>query len=110
MPRRPCIHHPCPLFAEPGKSRCPVHEAELQRAKWLRNPNRDLDYRRAKREVAKLLPIPCSLCGNPITHLGHDRWSLTFDHIVSVADGGSNDLSNLRAAHKHCNSSRGRGR
>lgn len=108
MPRRPCIEVRCPLLAQPGKARCSVHEAELQRAKWQRNPNRDMAYRRAKAAVAKHLPIPCALCGQPITHLGHDRWSLTFDHIVSVADGGTNDLSNLRPAHKSCNSARGR--
>jgi 5-methylcytosine-specific restriction endonuclease McrA len=110
MPFRPCVEARCPLMAQPGKARCREHQAVLERHRWLRNPNRDNGYRRAKRQVAKLLPIPCSLCGNPITHLGHDRWSLTFDHIVSVADGGSNDLANLRPAHKSCNSSRGRGR
>jgi 5-methylcytosine-specific restriction endonuclease McrA len=110
MPKRPCIEHPCPMVAELGKARCAVHEAELQRQKWQVNPNRDMAYRRAKAAVARQLPIPCSLCGGPITHLGHDRWSLTFDHIVPVSLGGTNELSNLRAAHKHCNSSRGRGR
>jgi 5-methylcytosine-specific restriction endonuclease McrA len=54
--------------------------------------------------VAKQLPIPCSLCGDPITHLGHDRMSLTFDHIVPVSLGGTNELENLRPAHKGCNS------
>jgi hypothetical protein len=49
VPRRPCIEFPCPMLAVPGKARCRIHEAQLQRAKWARNPNRDMGYRRLKR-------------------------------------------------------------
>jgi 5-methylcytosine-specific restriction endonuclease McrA len=109
MPKRPCIEWPCRSLAVPGRARCVEHEAELQRRKWAKNPNRDMAYRRAKRAMAKLLPVPCSLCGALIDHLGHDRWSLTFDHVVPASLGGTNELGNLRAAHKSCNSARGRG-
>jgi 5-methylcytosine-specific restriction endonuclease McrA len=40
----------------------------------------------------------CWLCGLP----GAD----TVDHIVGLADGGTNQLDNLRAAHLSCNCSR----
>jgi hypothetical protein len=38
------------------------------------------------------------------THLGHDPMSLTFDHIVPVSLGGTNELEKLRPAHKGYNS------
>lgn len=41
----------------------------------------------------------CHLCGMP----GAD----TADHILPRALGGTDDLDNLRPAHKSCNSSRG---
>jgi 5-methylcytosine-specific restriction endonuclease McrA len=64
-------------------------------------------YRRLKRIV--VLPVPCAICGEPITHFGHDGASHTFDHITPWSEASSNDPSNLRHAHKSCNSSRGRG-
>ena len=42
----------------------------VQRAKRARNPNRDMAYRRLKRQV--VLPVPYSICGGAITHFGHD--------------------------------------
>jgi 5-methylcytosine-specific restriction endonuclease McrA len=45
----------------------------------------------------------CAIC----TGTGTADDPLTADHVVSPRDGGSNDLSNLRAAHRSCNSSRG---
>jgi hypothetical protein len=107
MPRRPCIEYPCCELAEPGKARCVRHQAVLERAKWARNPNRDMGYRRLKRQV--VLPVPCGICGEAITHFGHDGASHTFDHVTPWSEAPSNDPSNLRHAHKSCNSSRGRG-
>jgi hypothetical protein len=94
------------MLAVPGKARCSVHEAELQRAKWQRSPNRDMDYRRLKRLV--VWPVECGMCHQQITHFGHDGASHTFDH-TPWSEAPSNDPSNLRHAHKRCNSSRGRG-
>jgi hypothetical protein len=83
MPRLPCIEHPCPLLAEPGKPRCATHEAERERAKWLRNPNRDNTYRRLKRQV--VLPVPCAICSENIAHFGHGGGSHTFDQITPLS-------------------------
>lgn len=41
----------------------------------------------------------CHLCGKP----GAD----SVDHLVPVAHGGTDEVTNLAAAHKACNSSRG---
>jgi 5-methylcytosine-specific restriction endonuclease McrA len=47
--------------------------------------------------------LPCHICGRPFTQ----RADITADHIVPVARGGSNDISNLSPAHLSCNSRRG---
>jgi hypothetical protein len=47
-------------------------------------PNRDVGYRRLKRQV--VLPVPCAICGQPITHFGHDGGSHAFDHITPWSD------------------------
>jgi len=62
---------------------------------------------------------PCALCHKPMLYEEdfppdqRERWWLhpmaaTADHIVLVADGGTNALSNLRPAHRSCNSKRNR--
>jgi hypothetical protein len=108
VPRRPCIEHPCRELAVGGKARCATHRALLETAKWQRNPNRGMGYRRLKRLV--VLPVPCGICGEAITHFGSDGASHTFDHLTPWSVAPSNDPSNLGHAHKSCNSSRGRGR
>lgn len=35
-------------------------------------------------------------------------WMPTIDHVVRLADGGSNNIANLRAAHRACNEHAGR--
>lgn len=48
-------------------------------------------------------------CGLPVdrTLRFPDPWSASVDHIVLVANGGSNDASNLRLTHLDCNKRRG---
>lgn len=41
----------------------------------------------------------CHLCGKP----GAD----SADHVIPYAEGGGDDVANLRPAHKACNSKRG---
>jgi 5-methylcytosine-specific restriction endonuclease McrA len=109
MARRPCITPGCTRLAAPGKPRCNACQQQVDRAKWSTNPNRDPAYRAARAAVAASLPVPCGLCGGPIDHIGHDAKALTLDHIVAWSDGGTNSHTNLRPAHKGCNSARGRG-
>lgn len=52
----------------------------------------------------------CHLCHKPIDlelAYPHSR-SASIDHLVPVADGGSNDATNLALAHLACNIRRGR--
>ncbi|MFJ2144164.1 HNH endonuclease [Glutamicibacter sp. NPDC087831] len=44
----------------------------------------------------------CHLCGKSIA--GLEDYSI--DHVVPRAQGGSNELSNLRSSHRACNYSR----
>jgi hypothetical protein len=75
-----------------------MHQAELERRKWLCNPNRDMGYRRLKRQV--VLPVPCDICGGAITHFGRLGGSHAFEHITPLSVARNNDPANLRHAHK----------
>lgn len=44
----------------------------------------------------------CALCGKPLTS------GFTIDHIVPLARGGTNDISNFQAVHYQCNILKGR--
>lgn len=56
-------------------------------------------YRRNRAIILAKSDI-CHLCGLP----GAD----TADHVIPYADGGTDDIGNLRPAHEQCNKSRGR--
>jgi endogenous inhibitor of DNA gyrase (YacG/DUF329 family) len=51
----------------------------------------------------------CHICNNLIDpNLGRlDRMAMTMDHLIPVALGGTDDVDNLKPAHRSCNSSRG---
>lgn len=51
----------------------------------------------------------CQLCGEPVDPAvdPRTRWGATLDHITPRSLGGSHDSSNLRLAHRRCNSVRG---
>ena len=52
----------------------------------------------------------CKLCGEPVDTAAdpqRDDWAPTLDHIIPRSKGGTHDVSNLRTAHRWCNSVRG---
>ena len=52
----------------------------------------------------------CMLCGEPADASADPQrgdWSPTLDHIIPRSKGGTHDASNLRTAHRWCNSVRG---
>ena len=54
----------------------------------------------------------CAICDQPLDHTAdpRSRWAPSADHIVPLSLGGAaTSLSNLRAVHYGCNSSRGNG-
>ena len=50
--------------------------------------------------VAKNSSNICAICGKPIFSYQED---FSVDHITPLSRGGTNDISNLRATHKFCN-------
>jgi 5-methylcytosine-specific restriction endonuclease McrA len=68
--------------------------------------------RRLRVAVIATYGVNCWLCGKPIVKgLGKARAStdldgFSVDHVVPVALGGTNDLDNLRPAHRQCNNER----
>ena len=58
----------------------------------------DPAYQRNRREILQGEPM-CYLCGRA----GAD----TADHIIPIFQGGTNDIENLRPAHRACNSAKG---
>lgn len=53
----------------------------------------------------------CHLCRKmvDVSLPGTDRMGPTVDHLVPIADGGLDELVNVRLAHRQCNCARGRG-
>ncbi|MCV0334082.1 HNH endonuclease [Microbacterium sp.] len=48
----------------------------------------------------------CHICGGPIDYSlkWPDPMCFVVDHLVAIANGGSDQLSNKAASHNHCNS------
>lgn len=92
--RRPCRTVGCGHLQP-----CPVHR---ERA-WVRPSRaaavrtRGATWQRLVAEVIADEPV-CYLCGA--------RASETADHVVPLAEGGTNDRSNLRGACRRCNRSK----
>lgn len=51
----------------------------------------------------KLLDKPWGLCGEPIDQ----KAEFTLDHIVPLSKGGKTEWTNLQAAHRVCNLTKG---
>lgn len=51
---------------------------------------------------------PCSICGAPIDYsLPHrDPGEFVVDHVVPLARGGRDDITNKAAAHRACNAAK----
>lgn len=98
---RPCLD--CQRATRNG-SRCPTceraHEARRDRRRGTRTQRGyDNDWLRVSRQVLERDGYVCQLCGLP--------GATTADHVVPKARGGSDDPSNLVAAHNPCNARKG---
>lgn len=99
-----CAETGCGAKIPAGRPRCARHS----RRPWHDRPSRqsrgyDGTYERARRALLEAQPEPrfCWLCGLPIA-----ARDLEVDHRVPLAEGGSNDVSNLALAHRWCNQAR----
>ena len=71
-------------------------------------PHDDPVYRANRailKRTSKRYAEPCARCGEPIDYSAHylEPSAFTAGHIVAVVDGGTHQLSNLRAEHRGCN-------
>ncbi len=93
-----CNEPGCPDLVPTGKNRCPAHApkpwAGSTRGKATASPA----WRKLRARILKRDGGRCYICGGP----GAD----TVDHILSVANGGTDDPSNLASVHDrnapHC--------
>lgn len=62
---------------------------------------------RARAAIKRTQPA-CHICGLPIAYeLPHtDPKSFVVDHVVPIHRGGADNLSNMKAAHRDCNSTK----
>ena len=99
VPKRPCID--CGVLTD-GKTRCQPCTRREQRARDAKRGTPaqrgyDATYQKHRRLILSHHP-PCVYCG---------RRADTVDHVIALASGGTNELSNLVAACGECNASRG---
>lgn len=71
----------------------------------MASKGRNTSIRDKHRKIIAKDEPPCGICGQPIEynapHL--DPGEFTVDHIVPIAQGGTDTLDNKQAAHRRCN-------
>jgi 5-methylcytosine-specific restriction endonuclease McrA len=125
-----CAYEPCSTQFTHDKpwikrkycsAKCARDQAKAIRAERQKNGSRSGSYKyRARRlnfapsklAIAYIYNYTCWICGQLIDlSLDYNHKSaLTLDHVIPLARGGTDDLDNLRPAHRACNSKRGAGR
>lgn len=70
-----------------------------------RNTTTRDQHRRSLRAAAG----PCHICGAPIDYSlpYHDPMSFVADHVISLAQGGTDTRDNVAPAHRACNRDKG---
>ena len=69
-------------------------------------PKRNSTTRHKHRARIKRDQPACHICGQPIDYTldwTHPQ-SFVIDHVIPLARGGADELHNIRAAHRECNS------
>lgn len=87
----------CQRVIASGRPRCGPCTAAKDAGK-VKHPG-GRGWQRTRDDVLARDGWVCWLCGQP--------GATTADHVTPVAHGGSDDPTNLRAAHASCNSARG---
>ncbi len=65
-PPRPCLSPACPVYAEPGKSRCAEHarqESRAARQEGRRSPGTTAPWAKARARALQRAGHTCELCG-----------------------------------------------
>lgn len=113
---RPCPDCGTPILGRYPTKRCPACAAvRIQRSNRVKNVRR-----RGARVTGRTLTLPelaerdrwtCHLCRKRVDSSlksPHPR-SATFDHLIPIAEDGTDAPENLRLAHRECNTRRGTG-
>lgn len=112
---RACRDCSAPVTSHMPTPRCRPCDRERNRRKCQRR--RDAGRGRAKHGGMTVFDLgdrdgwKCHLCRTRVDRAlpwPHPK-SPTFDHLIPVSDGGTDDATNLALAHAGCNSSRGAG-
>jgi 5-methylcytosine-specific restriction protein A len=88
---RICAEPNCGEIAKPGTNRCPRHPAKRSPSSRATSTS---EWKRIREEALRRDAHTCQLCGDPATQV---------DHVISVAAGGDNSLSNARSVCAQCN-------
>ena len=92
--RRPCLD--CGALGEPGQSRCPEHARGKERQRKAVRGKTPV-ANRLSRTLRNLPAERCRAC-----ELVFPPRFLNVDHVVAIADGGSDSLDNLQILCKDC--------
>jgi 5-methylcytosine-specific restriction endonuclease McrA len=105
----------CRVCGIVGKSLCDYHkqlEDKKRFAVLSQQPhNREYDtteYRTNRQTLIEYtwrFHIPCWICLQSFDSVN----DISADHYIPLSRGGTNDISNLKPAHKQCNTHRGKG-
>ncbi len=81
------------MLADPGEAYCLAHK----RLPWQGTTPRLQGKAKTKRNqrIMRRYQRVCHLCGLPGSNV--------VDHVIELADGGTEDEANLRPAHERCN-------
>ena len=71
-------------------------------------PKRDESQRKRDRARIAATGAACHICGKPIDYTlkWPDPMSFEADHVKAFSRGGADNLSNKRASHRTCNSTK----
>ena len=102
-PRRPCGHPGCPRLAAPGGQYCEEHKkTERDRYnRYERAPDINKKYGRAWRQIRKRYATAHPLCEMCLKE-GRLTPVEEVHHIIPLADGGTNEESNLMSLCRSC--------
>src|SRR5688572_26826123 len=94
-PLRPCLHHRCPEYAEPGKSYCDGHAHEAVQGRT--SPGTTPAWRRARGAALERAGYRCEKCGRTEEQARAAGTHLEVHHVDGRGVGAQqHDLDQLR--------------
>lgn len=101
LPKRPCTYPGCRTLTDGRSSRCPVHTQERRAWKGTASETGRRLTGRALQAARAALFAERPLCAE-CERNGRVRAATKRDHIVPVAEGGTEDPSNIQGLCEDC--------